>query len=165
MNNRTFLIAAVSSLFACLFLAFAWIFFNGVFSKPNSSVANDKVVEVFESVPVGEAVVRRYKNKAVWVVHLSSKQIVDVKLANDYVIAPKQGCDLTRLYCVLEANTERDGVKLQFTYNEPPQLESGTPWFGGFVDPSNGSIYDLIGRAYKQNKDQSNKVIKQLVLQ
>jgi len=69
---------------------------------------------------------------------------------------------LNKVYCVLAATTNRDGVYLQYTLKEPPQLLVDTPWFGGFVDPDSGAIYDLIGRAYQQNKNKSVVSIKRV---
>ena len=162
MSKRHFLIFSVASLFTCLFLAFAWVFFNGLFIKSATPVATDKLTQITGRVPVGEVAMRRYKNQAIWVVHLSAAQLTVLKEIEPYVFNPKLGCDLNKLYCLLQTQTARDGINVQFSEAEPPQLKTGTPWVGGFVDPNNGSVYDLVGRAYTQNKDKSVKAIKEL---
>ena len=157
MNKRNFLSLTVSSLFACLFLVFCWIFLNGLISKPNGTDSSESevMVELFQNIAVGDVVLKRFKNQPVWIVHASTEQRAQTKLINKHVIEPVSGCDLNEVYCLLAAKTNHDGVYLHYILEEPPQLVIGTPWFGGFVDPTSGAIYDLIGRAYQQNEDQS----------
>lgn len=164
MNKRKFLSVTVASLFTCLFLAFGWIYFYGLTSNPNKTTDSDKedARELFKNVAVGSVVLQRFKNQQVWIVHLSSKQRTQTKLLNQFVVEPAVGCDLNKVYCVLAAASSRDGVYLQYTLQEPPKLLVGTPWFGGFVDPASGTIYDLVGRTYKQNKDKSVVSIKRV---
>jgi len=164
MNKRKFLSIAVGSLFTCLFLVFGWVYFYGLTSNQSqtSDFKEEEINALFQNVAVGSVVLRRFKNQQVWVVHLSSKQRSQVKLLNQSVIEPETGCDLNKVYCVLAATTNRDGVYLQYTLKEPPQLLVDTPWFGGFVDPGSGAIYDLIGRAYQQNKNKSVVSIKRV---
>jgi len=78
---------------------------------------------------------------------------------NTYLINANAGCDVNQVYCVLSAATKIDGIHVQYTLQEPSQLPSDTPWFGGFVDPTSGELYDLFGRAYMVNK---NKQIQSL---
>jgi len=164
MNKREFLSISVGSLFICLFLAFGWIYFYGLTSNQSqtSTFKEEEINELFQNVAVGRVVSRRFKGQQVLVVHLSSKQRSQIESLNESVIQPESGCDLNKVYCVLTATTERDGVYLQYTLKEPPQLLAGTLWLGGFVDPSSGAIYDLIGRGYQQNKDKSVISIKRV---
>ena len=166
MNKRKFLSVAVGSLFACLFFVFGWVYFYGLTSSPNTTSDFKKadVSKLFKDVAVGTTVLQRLKNQRVWVVHLSSKQRSQIGLIDQFVGEPEAGCDLNKVFCLLDAMTNRDGVYLQFTLKEPPQLPVDTPWFGGFVDPASGAIYDLIGRAYQQNKGKFSASIKQLTI-
>ena len=159
MNKRKVLSLSVAGLFAILFIAFAWVYINGLTSISQSSktksVSVNDVPKLFKNVGEGQIVLRRYKNQAVWLLHLNKDQLQEVSQLNDYVIDQDAGCDLSRPFCVLSASTSRDGINLHYTDQEPPQLLNGTPWYGGYVDPTTGSIYDFVGRAYKQNKNQS----------
>jgi hypothetical protein len=51
-----------------------------------------------------------------------------------------------------------DGVLFSHTERAPPQLPRSVKWYGGFVDPSTGSVFDQLGRAYLMN-DQSQKSV------
>jgi len=165
MNRRKFLSLAVGVLFTSLFLAFGWIYFYGLTSNSGkTSTLEDKEIDaLFQGVAVGRAVLKRFKNEPVWVLNLSSKQISQTQQLDQFVIDPGTGCELNKVYCILVATTNRDGVYLQYTLKEPPQLLVGTPWYGGFVDPASGQIYDLIGRSYQQNKQQSKQQQKGLL--
>ena len=169
MSKRNFLSITVASLFTCLVLVFAWVFFNGLFinsvndSSQSADESKDKVLELFSGVSPGQTKLNRYQGNVVWLVHLSQRQLLQVRTLDSYVLDKASGCDIEHLFCALSARTNRDGISIKFTQQAPPQLAVGTPWFGGFVDPSTSEIYDLIGRAYQQNKDQ--KVVEIQTLQ
>lgn len=164
MNKRKFLSVAVGSLFTCLFLVFGWIYFYGLTSNPSktSDFKKEDVNQLFKDVAVGSVVLRRMENRRIWVVHLSSKQRSKINLLDQFVVKSDAGCDFNKVFCLLEAETHRDGVYLQYTLKEPPQLPFNIPWFGGFVDPTSGAVYDLIGRPYQQNKGKFKTSLKQL---
>jgi len=151
MNKRKVLSLSVAGLFAILFIVFAWVYINGLTSISQSSKTNlvntnsvNNVPRLFKNVAQGQIVLRRYKNQAVWLLHLSKGQLYDVSQLNDYVIDQGAGCDLSSPFCVLSALTNRDGINLHYTNQEPPQLLNGIPWYGGYVDPTTGSIYDFV---------------------
>ena len=50
--------------------------------------------------------------------------------------------------CVIEAKTDRSGIDITFTAVAPRSVTSDIPWFGGYVDPTTGEIFDRLGRAY-----------------
>ena len=166
MNKRKALSLSVAGLFAILFIAFAWVYINGLTSISQSSKTNTakNVSKLFKNVAQGQIVLRRYKNQAVWLLHLSKGQLHEVSQLSDYVIDQDAGCDLSSSFCALSALTNRDGINLHYTRQEPPQLLNGTPWYGGYVDPTTGALYDFVGRAYKQNKNQSVISIKRIDL-
>ena len=157
MNKRKVLSLCVAGLFAVLILAFAWVYISGLtsISQSNETKSVNDVPKLFKNVAQGQIVLRRYKNQAVWLLHLTKGQLNEVSQLNEYVIDQEAGCELSSPFCVLSALTNRDGINLHYTDQEPPQLLNGIPWYGGYVDPTTGAIYDFVGRAYKQNKNQS----------
>ena len=52
---------------------------------------------------------------------------------------------------------ERSGIEIVFSLDHPIQLASGVQWYGGFVDPTNGAVYDRLGRAYKSLRQANRK--------
>ena len=73
------------------------------------------------------------------------------------MVNPDSGCALDVEICAVLAKTERSGIDIVFSIEHPVQLASGIKWYGGFVDPSNGSVYDRLGRAYKSLRQKNRK--------
>lgn len=103
----------------------------------------------FADIAMGQTAVRRVAGKKVWVTRLSSMQKNQIHSLNSHMLDADAGCPLAVNVCVLLAATERSGIDIVFTADEPAQLPATVPWFGGFVDPTSGEVFDLMGRAYK----------------
>jgi len=54
--------------------------------------------------------------------------------------------------CVVAAQTDRSGIEIRYTRERPPQLHHSVPWLGGFVNPTTGAVFDLLGRPYTQGE-------------
>ena len=162
MNKRQVLTKSVASLFFILLITFCWIIFKGATSalnpevegKSNSHPHNSPQHPLFEGLQAGQTVLRRHQRQLVWVIAVDEKTQTQGLLLNGFLLDPNSGCNLDQPFCVLKASTAIDGVNVQFTSQEPSQLANKTPWFGGFVDPTSGELYDLFGRAYAMNKRQ-----------
>jgi len=159
MNKRQFLSRAVASLFALLLLGFCWILFSGINLTEESDVASDSVTtqhKIFKGLTNGQIVLRHYRGRAVWVLSLSQQQQGHANELNAYVLEGGVACDVSSSFCVLSAATERAGINTHYTLQAPPQLNVDVPWYGGFVDPTNGVMYDFLGRLYKGQKQQNS---------
>jgi len=153
MNKRNGLSLIVRGMFALLFLAFIWVLLSGIGSiEPERIQPNNDVL--FAEVGLGETRLLRYQGEPVWVSQLTEQQKLQSKQLDSFIIDGDSGCQpqSTDKYCLLKASTRRDGIIIQFTEREPAQLPRDVLWLGGFVDPTTGHIYDLLGRAYKINK-------------
>lgn len=158
MNQRKVLARAVASLFLLLLMAFFFVVFKGVapvvsdfFYTPNDA-ANQTL---FKGITQGQTVLRRYQGKTVWVTAIDEKIISGASTLNSYLFNQNQGCDVKKPFCVLNAATKQDGIYVSFTTKEPKQLPSSVPWLGGFVDPTSGELYDVLGRAYRVNQQKT----------
>lgn len=169
MNRRETLIKLVSGAFALLLLVFLWILFKGIsfidsHTKPTvKSHDTNKTHPLYKGLSAGESTLRRYNRGVVWVTHITPIIAKNTATLTPYLLAPESGCypalsDEINTYCVLDATTNASGIYMQFSQSPPPQLPSTIPWYGGFVDPSNGNTFDLLGRAYKLNKTNSNNL-------
>lgn len=152
LDRRRVLTRAVGSLFLLLFLTFMWIFFSGISLFSDEETGNPNANPLFINISEGQTILRRYKGQVVWVTHLSERQREQLKGLNVVLLDPTSGCSILGQYCVLSASTSRDAIYIQYSQPEPAQLLVGVLWFGGFVDPSSGELYDLLGRAYSTNK-------------
>lgn len=142
----------VRGMLIMLVLGFAFIFFKGI-SGGNISQSNDSAESsVKASLMLGQTALRRVAGRRVWITRLSETQRSEAGVIAPYLVAAASGCAVAESYCALSAATDQAGIELSFTEQTPTQLPSQTPWFGGFVNPINGAVYDRFGRAYKLDK-------------
>ena len=130
-------------------LFFLYVLFAGM-SVQNPS---DEAAESgkFTQVLLGQTVLRRVNGHRVWVSRLSAQQQTVLNLNNPYLVDQITSCvDLE--VCVLSASAARHGLDIVFSKKEPPQLPSKVVWNGGFVDPTSGAVFDLLGRPYRLDK-------------
>lgn len=136
---------AVKAMFAALALAFVLVLLRSL-SGP-SSVSNPAAV--FDDVQTNQTALRRYQGQRVWATRLGALQRNQLKQLDAVVSDPNAGCELSVTICAVKASTARDGIEIIFSDARPPQLDSNVPWFGGLVDPTNGAVYDRLGRLYR----------------
>ena len=160
--NRQRLGSLVRALWILLIFAFLAVLFASLDvriegSKSTASNANDSAPEdLFSDVFAGQTKMRRYQGTRVWVTRLTKQQIKLLSDLSVWVKDPSAGCAVEQSVCVLEARSQRDGVDIVYSATEPSTLPAQYPWHGGFVDPADGSHYDLLGRAYKRGTSMRN---------
>ena len=159
MSRRQLLSMTVASLLVIVLLSFVWVLFSSINVDEQgaySDVGKPKH-KLFKELNEGQVLLRRYKGQAVWVLRLSSLQQIQVKELGAYVIERNsEYCHGESTFCVLTATTQRSGINTHYTQQAPAQLAVDTPWYGGFVDPTNGAIYDFLGRTYQGQKKQES---------
>ena len=105
---------------------------------------------LFDDVLIGQTAARRDGTNRVWVTRLNAMQRTQANKLNNWVADPQSGCSLKVVLCVLVAETQRFGVDVVYTDTVPRGLKADTPWYGGFIDPSTGEVFDRMGRAYAE---------------
>lgn len=145
---RKNLARAVMLMCAIVVLSFASVLLNGTVFFFSGSDQQDYSEQYFDGLITGEPELRRIDKQLVWVTHLSTAQKNNSEILTGAQVSQDQACDISQDYCILLAETQRSGINLQYTSAKPAQLPIELPWFGGFVNPINGSVYDLLGRAY-----------------
>jgi hypothetical protein len=132
-------------------LAFAFVLGSGINYQKEalSSSTND----MFAEVGLGTTAMRRHSSTRVWVTRLDNTQRKILKEITHHVRDPQGGCSASTPVCVLLAQSVYAGLDLSYTLKAPPQIPESVPWVGGFVDPSSGSVFDLLGRSYSVAKD------------
>lgn len=149
-NKRIWLKVLVK--LCCLFLlgAFLMIFVKGLFWSPNlNKDQRDNIVE-------GEPTIIRANNKRLWLVRFNEAQRRQWLVLSAAVHAG--GCQPDQQTCSIVADMG-NGIVLQYLQVRPPQIESDTPWIGGYVNPVNGAVYDLFGRGYLNNPSAAEPVL------
>lgn len=153
MNKSTFrshLRLTIQLLGLTVLLGFAFIFLKGALWTPNNTKQVDNDNNFFAGVPLGSTKLIRKSKQRFWISHLSKHQFKQLKNLSPWV--EQEGfCSNGSNYCAINADTESMGVILRFTQQKPPQLNTQTPWFGGFVNPVTSDVYDLLGRKYTVN--------------
>ena len=138
-----------SSLFV---LSFVFIFVRGMVWSPNTIKDSDSNIEL------GTTALIQHQGQRLWSTRLLPEQRLQLEKINDYVFVGG-GCDIQTKRCLLESKTNRQGVIIRYLESKPDIFKNQIPWAGGFINPTNGAIYDLLGRLYRANSN-SEKVLK-----
>lgn len=147
------------SCFLLILAVFSYIIVRGATWSPPLSNSAEKL-----DVPVGETHMHRIKGQRFWVTRLSAQQLRQLEGLSEWVQV-ESSCELTLGLCAVDANTERFGVSLRYSANLPDVLTDDIPWFGGYINPNNGSVYDLLGRGYLRNSAAADKLLPRVVLE
>lgn len=159
MTKRTLLWQAIKFMF--VFLAFAFMFV--LFRSLGGPSVSGSPLEVFDDVAISQTALRRYANQRVWVTRLSDRQRQQAGQLANLVKQSTLGCNASVVVCVLKSSTGVSGVDLAFSERLPAQLKGGTLWFGGFVDPTTGAVFDRLGRAYKDVRTPDERLSLEIV--
>jgi len=146
MDKRTILWRAIRAMLLLLLLGFLFVLFRSL-SGPSTTSSN--AASVFDNVVTGQTALRRLGSQRLWVTRLSDAQRRQAKELSWWLVDAQQGCALDQALCIVYAESLRSGIDLVYSAKAPAQLPQKAPWFGGFVDPSTGGVFDLMGRAYK----------------
>jgi len=141
-------------IFAMILIAlicFLYILFKGIFWTPSLEK------KLLKDITIESTTLKRDGNKRYWISHLSKKQMSQLDGLKQWVSSVsncnRQLFDLIsqeniKQYCAVRADTINEGIILRYLKSPPPKLNNKTPWIGGFIDPSSGDLYDLLGRKY-----------------
>ncbi len=144
-KNLTRIVLAMCLL---MVLSFASVLLNGtVFFLPK--LPEEQSTETrFKDLVIGEPQLQRINKQVAWVISFSATQKENLVLLDAGALVVGTACDTLETYCILLAETERLGIYLQYSEVPPSQVPAETPWYGGFVNPITGNVYDLLGRPY-----------------
>lgn len=134
-------------MFGLLFTAFAYILMVGIGGSKLSNPQNSD--KQFASVGEGQSRLLRLRGERAWLTRLSDKQRAQLSLLGEELSRPGAACKITVKLCAVFSETSQSGINLSFSIAAPPKLPSRFRWYGGFVDPTTGATFDLLGRAYK----------------
>lgn len=146
MDKRFVLGGLIRGMLALLVLAFVFVLFRSL-SGPSLTSSSGAI---FDNVVIGQTALRRLANERVWVTRLSPTQVRQANELNAVVVDALAGCRPSAVLCVLSAKSSRNGIDLVYIATPPAQLPRGLLWYGGFIDPATGGVFDFLGRAYNQ---------------
>ena len=146
--QRETLLKVVQWMFLALGLAFLFVLFRSLSGPPLTIDTGHP----FDDVETGETAMRRIDGERVWATRLSALQRSQAVELASVVADPNSGCKPIVAVCALHAKTQQAGIEIVFSLTTPPQLPASTPWYGGFIDPSSGAVYDRLGRAYLSSR-------------
>lgn len=158
LRRRALLSKAVYWMLVLLVLAFVFVLFRSLDTGLTALPSTEKSLKddsLFSDIVPGQTALRRVGSLRIWVTRFSDAQRLQAAQLSSLVKTGGLHCKPESDLCVIAASTNRQGVELRYTRSAPVQLPSGLQWFGGFVDPSNGRLYDLWGRAYAFQNVQS----------
>lgn len=146
--ERQSLLTLIKVMFMLLLLAFLYVLLSTISGPTGVSSPQS----LFDDVAIGQTAARRAGQKRVWATRLSSLQRSQYEKLNRVVAAPDVGCRLDKDLCILDASSRMVGIEIVFSEKSPPQLPAEITWFGGFVDPKTGEVFDRFGRVYAATK-------------
>lgn len=155
--RRQVLVRLVKGMFTLLGLAFIYVLFRGlggIGGDPRPAPAD------FSNIAPGQTVAARVGGQTVWLSRLTERQKLELLQLEPYLVSTTVGCDRAQEYCLLSASGLRDGIQLSYSKQAPPQLPYQAAWYGGFVDPSSGAIFDLLGRPYRLGRDSDQQTLR-----
>lgn len=138
---------AIKLMLSVAFLGCLYVFVCGI-SGPSETFVQAE----FGDVLIGQTAPRRLGRQAVWVTRLSEEQRDEAQQLQGWLSEPETGCQPSVELCILNRPGQRNGIDTVFSDQKPDQLPADVPWFGGFVDPATGAVFDRLGRAYQVNE-------------
>jgi len=112
--------------------------------SPDFDLANE-----ISEVTAGETRLVSLKGKRFWVTRFSEEQ--KEQMAKLEGLVHQDTVCRESEFCIVNIETSRLGVIIRYSSEKPTQLASTYAWFGGFVNPDDGAVYDLMGRGYLTN--------------
>jgi len=152
-NQRKWLLRLTALISIAFLVSFFYIFIRGLIWSPNS--IDNRLDLSAVQLSLGTSDIFQFSGKRVWLTRFSEKQHEQLRNMNEFVYQ-EGGCDLGEIntekesYCMLQVETQIQGVIIRYISERPHSLSKDTPWVGGFINPADGAIYDLSGRLYKQ---------------
>lgn len=152
--NQRILVTTIKLMFIALAFGFAYILFKGAAQPDLHSTLVDSIdlasQPEFANIAPGETAMRRVNGVATWVTRVDAPLLAQMREVP--TVASVTACPLQTGLCFLNARTAVSGILFSYTDTAPPQLASSIAWFGGYVDPTNGAVFDRLGRAYSTNE-------------
>jgi hypothetical protein len=145
--NKSLLLRLIKVMFGLLFIAFAYILLVGIGGSNTPKSQNPD--KQFANVGEGQSRLIRLRGERAWLTRLTNTQRAQLSILSEELSNPDAACKTTAKLCAVFSATSQSGINLSFSATAPPQLPSTVVWFGGFVDPTTGATFDLLGRAYK----------------
>lgn len=153
MDKRVLLGRIIRAMLISLGLAFVFVLFRSLGGPSITSSSGD----VFDNVVIGQTTLRRLDSRRLWVTRLSKSQVRQASQLAPLLVDAHSGCIPTATLCVLSAESSRSGIDLVYSEQAPAQLPAKFLWYGGFVDPTTGGVFDFMGRAYKGVKSNDQR--------
>lgn len=159
MNKRKVLGQLIRGMLILFVMAFVFVLLRSLGGPSLAKNPNGK----FDNVVIGQTAIRRSGQQRVWVTRLSKSQMRQAKQLDGLVVDPNVGCKPSFAVCVLAARSQRSGIDIVYLATAPTQLPTGVDWYGGFVDPATGGVFDFLGRAYKGVRSNDERLSLELI--
>lgn len=143
-NKRIWLVRLTSICATLLLLTFLFVILRGIAWSPHEIETNTAEIEL------GSTKLIHQSGQRLWVSRLTDLQRQNLSSLSNEVFL-EGGCVIKDELCLIDSATDQQGIIMIYLENKPDVLTDKTPWFGGFINPRNGAIYDLLGRLYRQS--------------
>ena len=132
-----------------LLTMFAYVMVSGIV-LPDRNAGPDRVQD---GMAAGEVSLSRLDGRLVWILRFAEADDISRDALSPYVSDAETVFCLTREqeYCYFDARGRNPDLVIRYIEERPDHLPQDIPWFGGFVDPTDGAIYDRLGRGLALN--------------
>ena len=161
MNKRFVLGRLIRAMLILLVLAFLFVLFRSLSGPSLTSESKS----TFDDVVIGQTAIRRLAKQRVWVTRLSASQKRQLIELDSVVVDPQAGCNKLVTLCVIKAQSSRSGIDLVYLSDAPDSLSRDVIWYGGFIDPASGGVFDFMGRAYKGVRSNDGRASLELLVE
>jgi len=148
-NRRVVLRRLITVMLVFASGTFVFILLNGTLGFNPLIDSDQRAEKLTDELAIGDSELRRAEGELIWISYLSTEQMNELAAYTDAIVRLDTGCAVDMQYCGLSAETGQTGIQFRWSESPPPQVPIGLPWSGGFVNPVNGAVYDLLGRAYQ----------------
>lgn len=145
--SRRYLLNVVKVMFGLLGCAFFYILLVGIGGGQPASIGTG--AGRFSELVPGQPKIFKIEGRAFWVSRLNKEQRALLGELEEELVSNHSGCSLKAEYCAISAATRTEGILLSYSKVPPPQVADPNTWYGGFVDPTSGACFDLLGRPYR----------------
>lgn len=150
-NKRAWLARMTAFVALSLLFSFLFILVRGVVWSPHEIDDNTLTLEL------GATTMLRESGQRLWVTRLNEQQRNQLAAMVQFVFTDG-GCSAEQRFCRINSATAQQGIMIVYVDKKPDTLSAEATWLGSFINPTNGAVYDLLGRLYRTHDHQADTV-------
>lgn len=145
---RRRLALGVKTMLGLLALAFVSVLLAGLFTSGDDSTDFNAAQDILS----GHTQLSRVNGERLWISNINQAQLTQLLAMSDNRVYRNTGCQAKLGLCAVRARTSKQGIEIRYIAEKPFYLPPAHELAGGFVNPTTGLVYDLLGRALREQE-------------